>query len=391
MFTAIASPVSLTGVLALLITVVLALGMARDGRTRAFYALLCVVHLLGALAFYFITFSAPADAHRYYAESEWARDFAIGTRFINFLLGWIREFTDLTFLDASLVFQIPGLVGILLIHRSAVRLAEDGFGTRVMLLGLLLLLPGLHFWTSSVGKDSLAIFAYGLIAVALSRERIHIALMIAGLILYFLIRPHIGFMLVTAMAIAFLPLFGRSPPRTQVVGAVAAAAFFILLPFVFLFIGIDGEGVEGVQKYIENRQNLAFRGGSDFDLTALNPLERLVTVLFRPLFLDARGTFGLAISFENLALVAIFAYLAWNLRVILRLVRVSAAMRFHVFFALIFIAAVSQTTGNLGLALRYKMMMVPALILLLTAVIAYHNRRREDRRAALRAEVLPAA
>ena len=383
-------PISLTGVIALVVALGLTLGLARDNVTRAYYVGLLVVHLLGALGFYALTFRAPTDAHLYYAQSEWLRSFGIGTPFVSFLLGWVREFTDLTFLDSFLVFHIPGLVGIILLHRAAVRLAEQEFGTSVLILGVILLMPGLHLWTASVGKDSLVILAYGLISLALLRKDVDLVLLSCGLLLYFFVRPHIAFEIVAAMMLAFLPLFGHSPRRMQMIGVGSAVMFMLLLPYVFLFVGIDGNGTEGVRDFVENRQNRAFRGSTSFDLSTMNPAERFVTVMFRPLFFDARGIFGLVASIENLFLLTIFGYLAWNVRLIWRLMTRSAMLRFHVFFLIIFVAIFSQTTGNLGLALRHKIMIIPALFLILVTVIAYHNRRRQDRRAALKSDLLPA-
>ncbi|MEM9045864.1 MAG: hypothetical protein AAGC81_14335 [Pseudomonadota bacterium] len=382
-------PISFTGVIALVLSLALALGLARDGLTRAYYVGLLVLHLIGTVIFYALTIRSPADAHVYYAKSEWVRDFDVGTQFISFLLGWVREFTDLTMLDAFLVFQIPGLLGIIFLHRTAVRFAAEQFDTRVVLLAVILMMPGLHLWTSSIGKDSLAIFAFGLIAMAMVQKEIHLGLLAAGLIVYFCVRPHIAFELALAMSLAFLPIFGYATKRTQFVGIGTAILFLAMLPFIFLFVGIDGNGSEGVQNYVENRQNRAFRGGSSFSLGALNPVERILTVMFRPLFFDASGVLGLVASIENLFLITVFAYLAWNTGVILRLMSRSAMLRFNVFFVLIFMAVFSQTTGNLGLALRQKMMLIPALFLILTAVIAYHNRRRQDRRAALKSSLDP--
>ncbi|MEM1276569.1 MAG: hypothetical protein AAGH74_08585 [Pseudomonadota bacterium] len=383
-------PVSLVSAIALLISLALALGMARNGLTRSFYLALMCLHVLGSLAVYALTLRAPADAHRYYAESEWLREFALGTQFISFTLGWIREFTNLTFLDAFMLFQIPGLVGILLLHRAATHIAAEEFNTRVLLLGLLLLSPGLHMWTSSIGKDSLAIFAYGLISIAVMRREVNLLYLSLGLLIYFLIRPHIAFELVAAMMLAFLPILGQSTRRTRLLGFGAAALFVIMLPFVFGFVGIDGKGVDDVQTYVESRQNIAFRGGSSFDLVLLNPVERILTTLFRPFFFDAINIFGLAASVENLFLLLIFGYLAWHFQLILILMKNSAMLRFHVFFMLIFLAIFTQTVGNLGLALRQKVMMIPALFILLTMVIAYKNRRRQERREALSTSAQPA-
>ncbi|MBY8974410.1 hypothetical protein KHP62_01240 [Rhodobacteraceae bacterium NNCM2] len=371
---------TIAGIVAITLALAAALAMAPDGRVRAYYFLLFAVHLAAAFAFWAITLTVRSDPHLYYRHAEWTHDIGLGTAFISYLTGLLRRGLDISYLDGFLFFQIPGLIGIILLHKAATRLAAEEFGTRVAMLVLVLLMPGLQFWTASIGKDSLAILGYGLIALALTYRPLQWLPLAAGVLIYFMIRPHIAFILVLSMALAFLPVFGRSSPRAIIAGTGAVLAFMLMLPFIFYFVGIEEAGVAGVTDFISRRQALGFRGGSGFDLSELTAVERIFTIWFRPLFFDADGANAIVASVENLFLIGVFAFLIYNGRLLLRLFSVSEVLRFHGFFLLFFTLILSQTTGNLGLALRQKMMAVPALILIFVAVAAYLNRLREERR-----------
>ncbi|MEM8698595.1 MAG: hypothetical protein AAGF44_05455 [Pseudomonadota bacterium] len=371
---------TLAGGVAVLLSLIAIWAMAGgDRRVLSYYALLGGLHLAASGAFWVISMSGPADAVAYFRRSELSDDFGIGTQFILFLLHNLREWTGASFLDCFLFFQIPGLLGLMLLHKAARAMAEEGFGTRVLLLGLLLLLPGLHFWTASIGKDSLAMLAYGLLALGLARARFDWLMIGAGVLLYFLVRPHVGFVVLLAMVLAFLPIFGSSRPSAKLVGVGAGIVGAAILPLVIGFVGLEAAGIDEINAFVAERQGVNQAGSTSLDLAGQSPPMRVITFLYRPFFFDAPGPLGLIVSVENLALVVLTLILLANLRVLMRLLRLSEMLRFHAFFALIMTLMLSQTLANLGLAIRQKTMVLPAFILLLVAVVAVANRRQEDR------------
>ena len=357
-----------------------------DRRLMLFYFALMAAHIAASAAFWVIAQSGPADAVAYYRRALVSDDFGISTQFILFLTHLLRVWLGAGFFDAFLFFQLPGLVGIVLLHKAAARLVEDEIGTRLVLLALLMFLPGLQFWTAAIGKDALAVLAYGLIALGLARRNIGWESVGAGLLLYFLVRPHVGFIACLAMMLAFLPLFGQSRPAARIAGLGAGVVVVALLPFVVSFVGLETAGIGEVGSYISERQSVNQGGSTSFDLASQSPPMRVVTFLYRPLFFDAPGALGLVVSVENLVLLSLSLYLLWHAGALLRLLRLSEVLRFHALFALILTLALSQTIANTGLAVRQKMMVVPALLLLFAAVAAIGKRREEDRLRALLAE-----
>jgi small-conductance mechanosensitive channel len=108
---------------------------------------------------------------------------------------------------------------------------------------------------------------------------------------------------------------------------------------------------------------------------------RLLSLLFRPLFLDAQGAFGLIASLENVFIIVLLVTLFRNFGQLMRMIRQVFFIRFAAVFALILIVLLSLVYYNVGLGLRQKIMFMPALLTMFVAVLAV--RRSETRAPAL--------
>jgi len=112
----------------------------------------------------------------------------------------------------------------------------------------------------------------------------------------------------------------------------------------------------------------------------------MLSLLFRPFFFDAGGFEGLIASFENLVLVGIFGYFIYRFGWLRKLFTGTLVVRYAVFFAFLVTMMLSLTYYNVGLGLRQKMMMMPAILMIFAALIATSKialpvraRRRRER------------
>jgi hypothetical protein len=92
---------------------------------------------------------------------------------------------------------------------------------------------------------------------------------------------------------------------------------------------------------------------------------QLFTYMFRPLFVDARGTLGWIVSFENLFYLAGCVYYAPHVARALWTGYGGFFVRFNFFFWVLAASILAVTTSNLGVAIRQKTMILPSLLLLL--------------------------
>jgi len=110
-------------------------------------------------------------------------------------------------------------------------------------------------------------------------------------------------------------------------------------------------------KAIAHKAQELGKSKSGIDLSSYNPIEKILTFWFRPLFVDSPGVMGVVVSFENLLVVALFYK---TIRVLIK--RGRALNGWFLVCAFIFLLgsfALSQVSGNLGIAMRQKAQLMP--------------------------------
>src|SRR5690554_6873793 len=149
--------VSLLGLVISLFAYLLAFPHAHQRRFDV-YAALLAMHLGATIAYWLMSFESGMDAFLYYRDPEGffrKSAFTSGTYFIVHMVQHIRQTLGGSFLDHFLFFQCFGMIGIALMMRCYNEVAE-ALGVSVPIpIYATLALPGLHLWTSAIGKDSI--------------------------------------------------------------------------------------------------------------------------------------------------------------------------------------------------------------------------------------------
>lgn len=335
------------------------------GGLLVFLALL-LLHVAASIAFYQYALSNSADASLYYMDATGLRraGFTLGTIFTIKLVQFSKSAIGGTFLDYFLLFQAFGFWGLLLLHRCIEHALRE-FGDSLSRTPYwVLFLPGLHFWTGSIGKDAPLFFAVSLAVYATVRLSIRAALFALAVGIMILFRPHIA--LLATAAFAFSSLFGKQTPAWQKIFLliIAVAAVSLVLGSVERSFGFEVSNPASVGAYLEKQQNATQRFADATDLQNSFFLVRLASLLFRPFFLDAGSIFAFVSSLENLAYLFIIGFMirAWKDGV--ALFRTEFLYRFSLFFSLAITALLTLMYYNVGLGLRQRTMMMPALLTL---------------------------
>ncbi len=303
--------------------------------------------------------------------------FGIGTAFIGYLSSFLFGTLGLSLFDGFLIFGLAGFIGVQYLHRLIVETA--GGRSPMPVLAVLPWLPGLHFWTSALGKDSISFLGIAWMVHASLQHRRRWPQLLAGLLLVAIIRPHVGFFGLIAALVAML-LSGRASLLakgvTLLAGAIAVAR---LLPMLAEFVGLADVGsLVDVSSGIEERQGYNLEGGGSVDIAQMSLPAQLFTYLFRPLFFDASTLPMLASSVENLLLLGIFVAALVRIRK-LALYEDRFAVFFNVAFLVCLWLVLATTTANLGISVRQKTMLMPSLAFLFA--ICLSRRRRGAPRA----------
>ena len=337
------------------------------------WLVLLATHIAATIAYWLFTFEGGMDAFLYYRDPYGFINnspLASGTDFIVHFVQFIKRTLGGSFLDHFLLFQCMGMIGIAFLARTFNEVAEE-FGLTVPLhVYALLFLPGLHFWSVSIGKDAPVIMALGLAVWSSVRiERRYIGMAVAALILA-LIRPHVGAITVIGTLVAVL--FTRQVSfRTKLLLfpiAIVGMSVLSVMTLDRLRISLD---LQSISSFFEYQQELGQDFGSGADIQNLPFPLKVLTLLFRPFFFDAPGMMGYAASVENVALLWIIGYILFNWKIVFKLSTHVAYMAYCVVTSTILILLLSMVNYNVGLGQRQKMMAIPAILVIYGTLYLY--------------------
>jgi hypothetical protein len=275
------------------------------------------------------------------------------------------------------VYNILGFFGMLA-FAAALQDAACGAGAlKCRESHLLVLLPGLSFWSSAIGKDALTFMATGLISWGvLNLDRRKPSIFFAFLI-YLVVRPHIAAIFLTAFALSFLLFY-----RTSLVQKILACAIVIPSAVLFLQLGLQYAGLSEAQSfsdfdaYISTRQGYNLEGDTSVDISAMPLPVKVLTYLYRPFFFDAGNLFGLAASLENLVIAYVSILAVYHLLCGRRSSLPSFALTFNLIFSSFSLFVLASTSPNLGIAMRQKWMFLPMMLISAVSLVPKRFFRR---------------
>lgn len=312
------------------------------------------------------------DAFGYYRASLLGGiEFDWGTRGVEILTSFLTQYFGLSFLGASLVFQIFGFIGLLAFDAGLRDVTKNKPKQVRRLATLIVFLPSISFWSSGLGKDSLSFMAMGLALWAAMNLNRRVALMVIAVLVMLFVRPHMAGMMVIGLAGSFVLQRKASIAQRVVFGTAALAATAVLIPMGLNYAGV-GEDASStdVMTYIEGRQAENLDGGSSVDIASMNLPMKLFTYLFRPMPFEANSIFSLLASVDNLILLYLFVV---GIHAVVKKPLPTHLLAHNRMFMWIYCvlawAILAMTTANLGIAVRQKWMFVPMLMFLLISLI----------------------
>lgn len=332
---------------------------------------LYIWHTVFCLVYAVYVLTNGGDAVAYYAAGlQSGAEFSVGTDAITFLVNILVSTLGLSFLGASLVFNVPGVIGLLAFDASLRVATADKTGAIRRLGTLIIFLPSVSFWSSAIGKDSISFMSCGLALWAALDLKRRSWLMAAAVASMTLVRPHIAGLMVAALTLSILTATKTAPARRVLLSGVALAASIFLVPFGLNYSGLGTDsGVQDIMAFAEKRQGYNQEGGGGIDISGMSPLMQLFTYLFRPLPFEARNLFGFIASIDNVIMLLLF--LLCGRRTLKRGQKILDENRTFMWaYSLLAWIILATTTANMGISLRQKWMFSPMLIFLLISVLA---------------------
>jgi hypothetical protein len=342
---------------------------------------LFVWHTAFCFVYWYLAQFSIADANTYYNKGLSGVSVLLpGTRLVETFTSFFAAHLGFSKFNTYLIFNMFGVAGLLMLAQVLLSLWPVCSGWRKNIPYFMLFMPGINFWSSAIGKDAPAFFAVCLATYAsldISRRK---TLLVLAFFVMFAVRPHVAaFMLLAA---------GISALSSSHIGLISRISIFIIVviasvysaQFVINYVGLDGRmSVLGVADYLESKQDQNMEGGGAIDISVLSLPLQMFAYLFRPLFFDANGYFGILASIENIFFLFIFVIFLW--RYVLQLLfNKIFVVRFNVIFLFVGLIVFSITTANLGIALRQKTMIMPSIFLLIAISASQFKAKQGERR-----------
>lgn len=324
---------------------------------------LFVWHLSFSIIYVVFSYFDLNDSTRYYYKA--INDnigYSLGTDMIEVLTWSMYKTLSLTYLNTSILYSFFGYIGLLAFYASLRQLVDNKPIVYKRLVFFLVLLPGISFWSVSIGKDSLAFMSIGLTLWSVLNLKKRFWLIMFAIGVMFLIRPHVGGIMIGSMLLLYLFDKNRRASTKLFFSTVFIFLGVIVLSLVFDKLRLDINSVESIVSYIEKRQSYNQDGGGGIDISTMTLPEQLFTYTFRPLPYETHSVFALAASLENLILLVIFlffikCYFTNRINPIF-----NKNLVFIYSFVIITSIALAVTTANLGISVRQKWMFLPFLI-----------------------------
>jgi hypothetical protein len=353
------------------------------GTKRTVFNAITWMHVSMSLVYFIYGSLTASDSFAYYAFVEndyrgltWWDYYGTSTTFIEFIAYPFIKFFGFSYAAMMILFSWFGLIGffyfyIVLFER--IRYRHTFFGYDLLLV--ILLLPNLHFWSSSLGKGSLIFLGFGLFFYALNKVNKRIVALVIGTIIIYHVRPHIMFVVIVSSTIGFVfSSHGVSPAVRGFIILLSIGAFFYIYKDVLALTGINEDAVLEQGMNLSPRSLDLMKADSGVDISNYSFPMKLFTFWFRPLFVDAPGVMGIIVSFENLFYLFIFFKIfKWDF---VRWIRQSDHVVKAALISFLGVsAALAQISFNLGLAMRQKSQV---MILMMFVVLKYIDDRMHN-------------
>jgi hypothetical protein len=334
-----------------------------------------VLHITSAFVYYYYAQSHVTDAWGYYYDPHdlYRAGISLGSWCVFFVVHFLRELIGGTFLDYFLLFQAAGFWGVAVLMRTMEEVyARFALKPADVILSICWL-PGLHFWTSGIGKDPLLFLACSLAVWSVMAPRKRWPSLAAALGIMLMFRAHIALVAVIALAGATFLNKRKSAGQWLALG-VLAAGIVVAVVTVRRALVVDVTSVQSVSDFVEARSSVNRTVGGATAVFAPFPV-RVLSLLFRPFFFDAREAFGIISSLENVAMLFVVAKVTANWQISKNIASDIFAVRFWWFFTFALVLLLGFMYYNVGLGLRQRTMFMPPLIAAFVTVLAIRKGR----------------
>lgn len=332
-----------------------------DRKIGAFSLVMGLLHFIITFASYSFILGSVADAKHYYSESMSITDWGLsylsnGTSFIIFLNYMLVQWFHLSFLGCFLVFSFISYLGCLKLFEVIIDLTDRNYNISY----LLLLLIGTHFWTVSLGKDSLMFYSMCCLCynIYFDKPKSHYIL---PLLLIGLIRLHVLIFVLVGGGVSYVFTNKKIKMQTKFIFVgLVLGALLVLIPFFLKEIAVTN--FSDIEGKLQNSMNANLEGGAGVDMKDSNLIVKWFSYMFRPFIFEARNPMFLVSALENLVWLYIFFIIIKGL--FFDKIKTNYILWSYIGIILACTIPLAYTLANFGISMRQKIMIFPFFLIL---------------------------
>ncbi len=341
-----------------------------DRKIGVFSLVMGLLHFIITFASYGFILGSVADAKHYYSESMSITDWGLsylsnGTSFIIFLNYMLVQWFHLSFLGCFLVFSFISYLGCLKLFEVIIDLTDRNYNITY----LLLLLIGTHFWTVSLGKDSLMFYSMCCLCynIYFDKPKSHYIL---PLLLIGLIRLHVLIFVLVGGGVSYVFTNKKIKMQTKFIFVgLVLGALLVLIPFFLKEIAVTN--FSDIEGKLQNSMNANLEGGAGVDMKDSNLIVKWFSYMFRPFIFEARNPMFLVSALENLVWLYIFFIIIKGL--FFDKIKTNYILWSYIGIILACTLPLAYTLANFGISMRQKIMIFPFFLILFFIVKNYRK------------------
>ena len=230
----------------------------------------------------------------------------------------------------------------------------------------------MHYWTSAIGKDTLAFFCISYIFLHIVKNKAINLQVVLISALFFLIRPHIAVFLLSSIGAAIILNNKKLALSKRIfLGVLGVVVIPVLVSITLSYVHLNLD-IDDINENFEATEfHLSAKAASAIPMDDYILPMKMFTFLFRPFIFDIRDGATVVLAAENTIALLLFV---WAIKLRLKWkIKLSYQIQAIIFFSLITTIFYSYRATNLGIIIRMKNMMFPFLLVYPFYIISCSN------------------
>lgn len=325
-------------------------------------------HTLFAAIFIVYSANLVSDSTSYYLASLALNqyDFKFGTQFTYIFTDFLVSQFKLSYISTSLIFSLFSSLGLVFLY-SGLREVSNFNEKFKWIIFVSILLPSINFWSSGIGKDSIAFFGICLLMWGFINVNKRFIAIILGFTFLLFIRPHIAVVFLPVLVMFVLKKITKLDIKLKII--IIFLSFLLAIYLINFGINYAGLDLINFKSYFNSRLHYTSSSSSGFKVEGVNQLSLLFNFLYFPVLYDSFNIRIMPLMLEGIFLFGLSILIFYKGKLKNIQDPLSYITILIILFTLLFI--LGNSLGNYGLLFRQKIMLIPVLYYALFSLIGF--------------------